>query len=226
MLRKIIFPLILGITGCAILIGLGVWQLQRLEWKEGILDSIETRLAAEPAPLKVDVNELDDEYSRVMLGGTPTGRELHVLTSGTEAGTGYRVISEFAVTDGLTILLDQGLLPLDKKAEAPLIAPMKVVGTLLWPDDQNDSTPEPDLAENIWFARNVPAMSDQFGTHPLMVVVSEATPSDPRLTPLPINTANIPNDHLEYAITWFLLALVWAAMTCFLLLRVIRSKDS
>lgn len=226
MLRKIIFPLLFGIVGCAILIGLGIWQLQRLEWKEGILDNINARLAAEPAPLTVDVSEDTHEYSRVMLGGTPTGRELHVLTSGTAAGTGYQVISEFAVSEGLTILLDQGLLPLDAKDEAPLIAPMQVTGTLLWPDDQNDSTPEPDLAENIWFARNVPQMSDHFGTQPLLVVVSEATPADPRLTPLPINTANIPNDHLEYAITWFLLALVWAAMTCFLLLRVIRSKDA
>lgn len=225
MLRKILFPLILGVTGCAVLIGLGLWQVDRLAWKQEIIAEIDNRLATAPVPLTRFVNEQSDEYSRVSVIGTPTGEELHVLVSGTEAGTGYRVISRFD-TDLGPILVDQGLLALDNKDAAPLRVQMRLVGTLLWPDDQNDSTPAPDLAANIWFARNVETMSAALDTQPLMIVASQTSPADPRLTPLPINTAAIKNDHFEYAVTWFLLAIVWAIMSLYLIFRITRQKDA
>lgn len=225
MLRKILFPLILGVTGCAVLIGLGLWQVDRLAWKQEIIAEIDNRLATAPVPLTRFVNEQSDEYSRVSVTGTPTGEELHVLVSGTEAGTGYRVISRFD-TDLGPILVDQGLLALDNKDAAPLRVQMRLVGTLLWPDDQNDSTPAPDLAANIWFARNVETMSAALDTQPLMIVASQTSPADPRLTPLPISTAGIKNDHFEYAVTWFLLAIVWAIMSLYLIFRITRQKDA
>jgi len=225
MLRKLIFPLLLGIAGCGVLISLGVWQVQRLAWKEGILAELDSRLTGAPQPFDFSATEEINEYTRVTLSGTPTGEELHVLTSGTAAGTGYRVISKFTLDDGNDILLDLGLLPLDIKDAAPLITPMQITGTLLWPDDQNSSTPDPDTTKNIWFARNVELMSAALSTQPFMVVVSTATPADPRLTALPVETSGIKNDHLEYAITWFLLAIVWAAMTMFLIFRTTRQKD-
>ncbi len=225
MLRKILFPLILGIAGCGILISLGLWQVDRLAWKQDILASINARLAADPVPLSLDVTEDDDEYTRVTLTGIPTGDELHVLVSGTAAGTGYRVISK--VQTGLgAILVDQGLLPLEAKDARPLVTPMQITGTLLWPDDQNSNTPEPDLAENIWFARNTATMAAALRTQPVMVVATVTDPADPRITPLPVNTADIKNDHFEYAVTWFLLALVWAIMTLFLIRRTTKAKDA
>ncbi|MBR2655536.1 MAG: SURF1 family protein [Loktanella sp.] len=225
MLRKIIFPLLLGLAGCGVLIWLGLWQVDRLAWKQEIIANINARIAADPQPFRTDVTEESDEYSSVTLSGAPTGEELHVLVSGTSAGTGYRVISRFETDDGLAILLDQGLLRLEDKDAAPMVAPMQVTGTLLWPDDQNSSTPDPDLDRNIWFARNVDTMADALDTLPLMVVVSQATPADPRITALPVATADIANDHLSYAITWFLLAIVWAFMTLFLIRRTLRTKD-
>ncbi|WP_375254304.1 SURF1 family protein [Yoonia sp.] len=221
MLRKILFPLVLGIAGCGVLISLGLWQVERLSWKEGVLASIEARLTAPPAPLSLDVSEEVNEYTRVTLTGTPTGEELHVLVSGTEAGTGYRVISKVDTVLG-AILVDLGLLAIDNKAAAPLVAEMQIIGTLLWPDDQNAQTPDPDLGANIWFARNIETMSVALDTLPLMVVVSQATPADPRLIALPVNTTTIKNDHLAYALTWFLLAAVWAIMSLYLILRILR----
>ena len=224
MLRKILFPLILGLAGCGVLISLGLWQVERLAWKQAILADIDTRLGAPHQPLTRFVNEAQNEYTQVLVAGRPTGEELHVLDSGTAAGTGYRVIARFETEIG-PIMLDMGLLALDNKAADPLTRDMRVTGTLLWPDDQNDSTPAPDLARNIWFARNVPAMSQALGTLPIMVVVSQTDPADPRLTPLPITTAGIKNDHLEYAITWFLLAGVWAIMTLYLIRRTLRPRQ-
>ncbi|SFS22020.1 SURF1 family protein [Yoonia litorea] len=223
MLRKILFPLVLGLAGCGILISLGMWQVERLAWKEAILADIDARLTAQPVALTRFANEAQDEYARVFTSGRPTGEELHVLVSGTEAGTGYRVIAKFE-TDIGAIMVDQGLLALDNKDAAPLLVDMRVSGTLLWPDDQNDSTPPPDLDENIWFARNVETMSAALGTLPLMVVASQTSPTDPRLTPLPVTTSGIKNDHMEYAITWFLLAVVWAIMSLYLIRRTLRPK--
>lgn len=224
-MRRIFFPIILGLAGCATLISLGLWQIDRLAWKEGILAEIDGRLAGAAGSLAFDADETSDEYTRVAFTGTPTGEELHVLVSGTAAGTGYRVISAVQTDQGPTILLDQGLLPLDDKELPPLTTAMQINGTLLWPDDENSSTPDPDLAKNIWFARNVTAMAAVLDTEPLMVIATETTPADTRLTPLPVKTADIKNDHLEYAITWFLLAVVWAIMTLFLILRTIRQKE-
>ncbi|MFT7146593.1 MAG: surfeit locus 1 family protein [Yoonia sp.] len=103
---------------------------------------------------------------------------------------------------------------------------MEITGTLIWPDDQNSSTPDPDMAANIWFARNVDTMSAVLDTLPLMVVTTTTAPADTRLTALPVNTATIKNDHFEYAVTWFLLALVWAIMSFYLILRTTRPKDA
>ena len=225
MLRKILFPLILGVAGCGVLISLGLWQVERLAWKEDVLVGINARLAAAPAPLTTEVSESTNEYTRVTVSGTPTGEELHVLVSGTEAGTGYRVISKMQTPLG-AVLVDQGLLAIENKTAAPLIVPMEITGTLIWPDDQNSSTPDPDIAANIWFARNVDTMSVALDTLPLMVVSTTSTPADPRLTALPVNTATIKNDHFEYAVTWFLLALVWAIMSFYLILRTTRQKDA
>jgi surfeit locus 1 family protein len=225
MLRRILFPLILGLAGCGTLIGLGLWQVDRLAWKNEVLAEIERRLASPPTALSLFVNENQDEYRPISLIGRPTGEELHVLVSGTEAGTGYRVISKFETEIG-AILLDQGLLALDNKDATPLVTRMNITGTLLWPDDQNSNTPAPDLEANIWFARNIETMSAALGTRPFMIVANRTTPPDPRLTALPVNTASIKNDHFEYAVTWFLLAIVWAGMSFYLILRVLRKKDT
>jgi surfeit locus 1 family protein len=225
-MRHLLFPLLVGLGGLAVLLWLGFWQLDRLEWKEGILAGIDARMAADPVPLPDEVTEAADEYRTVTFAGRPTGDELHVLVSGTQEGTGYRVISAFETEAGRRILLDQGLLPLEEKDSAPARPEMAVSGTLLWPDDVNSSTPDPNLEENIWFGRDVTAMADRLGTEPLLVVLARASALDPRIEPLPLDTVNIANDHLEYAITWFLLAAVWVAMSLYWLRRNLRREDA
>ncbi|MFT5742523.1 MAG: surfeit locus 1 family protein [Paracoccaceae bacterium] len=224
-MRRLIFPIVLGLSGIAVLLYLGFWQVDRLAWKQGVLAEIDARIAAAPIPLRVDVDEASDKYRAVSLSGTPTGAELHVLVSGTAAGTGYRVISGFDTDDGRRILLDQGLLALEDKSLAPATSAITITGNLIWPDDRNSSTPDPDLPKNIWFARDITAMAAALGTDPIMVVLNNGSGLDPRLTPLPVDTSTIKNDHLNYAITWFLLAFVWAVMTMFLITRTLRQKD-
>lgn len=225
MIRRLLFPLALGLSGVGVLLWLGVWQLQRLEWKVGILTEISARIAADPVPLAADLTEAADEYRAVRLSGTPTGAEVHVLASGTAAGTGYRVVSAFVTDEGRTILVDLGLLKLEAKDAPPALAPIVVEGNLLWPDDKSSSTPAPDLERNIWFARDLPAMAAHLGTEPVLVVLRAASDYDPRLTPVPVDIQGIKNDHQGYAVTWFLLAAVWAVMSAVLIARTLRQKD-
>lgn len=225
-MRKLLFPLALGISGLAVLISLGIWQVQRLDWKEAILADINDRMQGAPTQLPAAPDETRDEYRAVTFSGRVVAGELHVLVSGTKAGTGYRVISAFETGQGRRILLDQGLLPLDAKDAAPTLPQTDIVGNLIWPDDVNSSTPTPDLGKNIWFGRDVDAMAQALNTEAVMVVVSNMTNPDPRTTLLPVDTSGIKNDHLEYAVTWFGLAAVWAAMTGFLIFRTSRHKDT
>ncbi|MEM6408336.1 MAG: SURF1 family protein [Pseudomonadota bacterium] len=220
MTKRMIIPLIFGLVGCAILISLGVWQVQRLAWKEGILAEIEQEIAADPVPLPAEPDPEADRYLPVMLEGDFTGEELHVLFSIKNVGPGYRVIAPFNTKDGRRVLVDRGFAYTTEKDLNRSADDVALIGNLHWPEEIDSFTPEPDIASNIWFARDVPEMARQLGAEPLLIVARSETPRTPGVSPVPVTPTGIPNDHLQYAITWFLLAIAWAGMTAYLLWRI------
>ncbi len=222
-MRRIVFLLIFGLAGLGILLSLGLWQVQRLAWKQGVLADMETRISAEPVSLPQQVSEAGDKYLPVSVSGEMQPGEIHVLVSVKQVGAGYRIIQPFQVNDR-TILVDRGFVPTTAKRTERLTGPMEVTGNLHWPDEIDSYTPAPDIDENIWFARDVPTLAAVLGTEPVLVIARSQT--DPNVTPLPVDTAGIPNDHLQYAITWFGLALVWAAMTVYFLWRGRANSES
>lgn len=216
-MRRILFPLIIGLTGFAILIALGTWQMQRLSWKRAVLMQIETRISADPVPLPAAPDPGRDLYLPVTVSGSIAGEELHVLVSIKRVGPGFRIIAPLITDDGRRILLDRGFVRAEAKDAARQTGAVTVTGNLHWPNETDGFTPPPDPAANTWFARDVAAMAAALDTEPLLLVAR--TPTGPGVTPLPVDTAGIPNDHLQYAITWFSLALIWAAMTAYFLWR-------
>ncbi|MCF8484574.1 MAG: SURF1 family protein [Rhodobacteraceae bacterium] len=224
MTKRMILPLIFGLVGAAILIGLGVWQLQRLAWKEGILAEIDARIQADPVALPEAPSKEADQYLPVMLDGVFTGEGLDVLVSRKQLGAGYRVIAVME-TQGRRVLVDRGFMLEEYRAEPRPDAAAGVItvrGNLLWPDEVDGYTPAPDEKTGIWFARELPAMAKALGTEPVLVVQWAATLEDPSVDPMPVDTINIPNDHFGYAIQWFGLAAVWLGMTAYLLWRIRR----
>ncbi|MBP7001484.1 SURF1 family protein [Amaricoccus sp.] len=220
MTRRMIGPLIFGLAGVAILIALGVWQLHRLEWKRGVLAEIEARMTAAATDVPASPTEAADEYRHVAVAGTLEPGEVHVYTSAPPWGVGYRIVAPLRLGDGRRVLLDRGFVPIaDKEAPRPP-GRIRIEGALLWPDETDGWTAAPDLDKNIWLARDVPAMAAALGTEPVLIVAS-ATDDPTGPTPLPVGV-NIPNDHLQYALTWFSLAAVWAVMTGYLLWRIKR----
>jgi surfeit locus 1 family protein len=223
---RLIFPLFLGLGGAAILIGLGTWQLQRLDWKLDILRQIETRISGNPGPLPEIPDPVRDQYEPVQAEGALTGEGLYVLVSRKRLGAGYRVI-QVLETEGRRILVDRGFLPdRDRPAHQLAHGPLRINGNLLWPVEVDSYTPAPDLNRNMWFARDLPAMAQSLGSEPLLLVEAGSDPSDPAIYPMPVDTTQIPNDHLHYAITWFLLAFVWLGMTGLLVWRIWRKDAS
>ena len=221
--RRLIFPLVLGISGCLVLLGLGVWQMQRLQWKQGVLAQIGERIAEAPADLPATATEATDEYRTVKVSGNLLEQPVHVLTSQKPEGPGFRVIQPLMLETGRRILVDLGFVPETRKNDRAFVGDVTVTGSLLWPDETDSFTPAPNLQKNIWFARDLPAIAEVLGTDPILIVASETFPAlAPRLTPV---TINIPNDHFGYAVTWFSLAAVWGMMTGYALWRIRRRID-
>jgi surfeit locus 1 family protein len=221
---RLIFLLVIGLAGLGVLISLGIWQVQRLAWKQAILTTIEDRIAADPVELPQQFDPVTDKYLPVELSGTIGQGELHVLTSIRDIGPGYRIIAAFTANDGRRILLDRGFVPADRKNADRPTGQAGIIGNLHWPNETDSYTPAPDLNGNIWFARDAETMARALGTLPVFVITRKSSDPNTGVTPLPVDTASIPNNHLQYAITWFSLAAIWAAMTSYFLWRT-RAKS-
>lgn len=221
-MRRIVFPLILGLGGIAILVSLGMWQLRRLEWKEAMLADLQARLADAPGvlPAAADLDPVAQKYLPVTVAGRTTGEEILVLSGIKGQGAAYDVIAAFETSDGRRILLDRGLVAeTDRDAARPGVA-LEISGNLHWPAEADSYTPPPDPKTGLWFARDTAAMAAKLGTEPVLVVVRTAEGPAQGITPVPLVITGIPNDHFGYALTWFGLALVWAGMTGYLLWRI------
>jgi len=222
----VLLPSIATLTALAILVGLGTWQLQRKDWKEALVASLTQRLAAPPVALPPcrDWAQLgpDDEFLRVSLTATfEHDKEALVFTAGSSmrddgGGPGYWVFTPARLADGTIVIVDRGFVPegqqdAARRAEGQIAGPIAMVGTLRFPEERGLFTPTADPARNIWFSRDSRAIAATKGIDAAPFYVELESPPAPgglphvaRLTP------NLPNNHLQYAITWFGLAAVFA----------------
>lgn len=215
MLRFVV-PVLFGLIGAGVLVYLGLWQLDRLGQKEGQLAEIAARIAAAPVALPAAPDPLADRYLPVVAEGVFTGDSLRVLVSQKEIGAGYRIVEVFE-TGARRVLVDRGFVRVD--AAVTLAARGAVVtGNLHWPDEVDSYTPAPE--GELWFARDVPAMAQVLRAEPVLIVARSDTGDG--IAPLPVDTANIPNNHFGYAVQWFGLTVVWLGMTVFYLWRIRR----
>ncbi|MFK7751896.1 MAG: SURF1 family protein [Sedimentitalea sp.] len=220
-MRGILFLLIFGLTGFGILVALGTWQIQRLSWKQAILTQIESRISAAPVALPAQPHRDRDKYLPVTATGL-VADGVRVLVSVKQRGPGYRMINVFE-TGGRRILLDRGFLPIEAHTDNGRPLNVSVIGNLHWPQEVDSYTPAPE--EGTWFARDVDAMAAALNTEPVLIIAKTIDPQLFSTTPMPVDTAAIPNNHLQYAITWFSLALIWLVMTASFLWRT-RAKTT
>lgn len=216
---KMIGAIVLGIGGVAILLALATWQLRRLEWKTGVLERIEARIAAAPVDLPASPDPEADRYLAVRLTGRFTGAPVRVQSAREGLGAGYRIEQAFE-TGARRIIVERGFVPqAEPVPEAPAVE-VEITGNLVWPDEVDWLTPAPDLEAGLFYARDLPALAAELGTAPVLVVRRAGPAGGGALRPAPVGTAGIPNDHREYAMTWFSLAAVWLVMSGYLIYRM------
>jgi len=211
--RPRLWPTLLTVPSLVVLIGLGTWQLQRLAWKTDLLDRIEARMAAAPAPLPAD---LDDpaawDYRRV----TATGRfrpetTLHWVARTHDGQTGVDLITPLVRDDGTAVLVNRGWVPAetDPGAAPPPGGTVAVEGVARVPPPRGWMRPDNDPAANVWYWVDLDAMAAAAGLDNPAPVLLQAADADPDALPVGGRTrVSIPNDHLEYALTWYGLAVV------------------
>lgn len=234
-----IAPIVLGVFGVSVLCFLGAWQVERLAWKKGLIAEIEQGMLGDPVALPDKVDPEKHAYLRVAVTGRLERPEIHVLTSIKNVGPGFRVIVPMELSDGAAgpggrmVLVDLGFVPekmkniFDRPHSIRLQKRLfrdEVVGILHWPNETDDWTPPPDEGRRIWFARDVAAMAERLGTEPTLII-AQSHPDGEVPLPRPPGV-DLPNNHLEYAITWFGLAIVWATMAIFWLRSRLRGKGA
>lgn len=212
MKHRLLFLILIAVAGTGVLMSLGNWQLNRLSWKQAILQDIENRIHETPVELPVELDPQSDEYLAVTFQADLTQEYLRVLGGLKNIGAVHKIIAPVDLCDR-RILVDLGYVKIDDAVDIDLAGTVRIIGNTHWPEETDNYTPAPDPKTNLWFARNVDLMAKHFGTEPVLIVAKDIHPAISGITQLPVDTAGIPNDHLHYAITWFSLAAVWAAMS-------------
>ena len=231
---------VLTLCGIAILCGLGTWQLDRKVWKENLIETLTTRLARAPQPLPPrdawprQVPEAN-EYTRVSFPAEfLEGQETLVYTPGSPLrpdvkGPGYWVFAPAQLAGGSIVLVNRGFIPLERKDPASrpggaTQGSVEIVGVMRWPEARGLFTPADDVAGNVWYVRDPKAMAaaKTWATAASFYIDQEA-PVPTGGLPLPGKLSiALPDNHLQYAITWFGLALALAGVYTTWLVRRLR----
>ena len=232
---SLIPPAVVALAVAAGLVSLGVWQLHRLAWKEALIRTVEERTVAPPVPLppRADwaaLKPADYEYRRVSATGTfDHAEEVHVYrplvsARGPFHGVGDVVLTPLHLASGGTVIVNRGFVPNERldpatRAAGQVRGPVTVTGLMRSPQERNGFTPADDTAKNQWFTADPGAVAKVYGIDDAApFVVDEDAGQAPGGLPQGGETVlDFPNSHLQYALTWFGLALalvgvfgVWA----------------
>ncbi|MEJ2123750.1 MAG: SURF1 family protein [Alphaproteobacteria bacterium] len=229
MWRKLAIPFFMTLSGVTVLIGLGVWQLERREWKLGLIEQLNARIHAEPVSL-ARMNELwqeqangDAEYTRVHLSGRFLHSEERYLYAAKNGKQGWDVITPLISASGEVVLVNRGFVPENRRdpvtRKAGLLAgTVELKGLVRASERKTWFTPDNDPAANRWFWSDIPGLIASLKRKEAaravpFLVEAEAGPLIPGGWPKGgVTRLNLPNNHLEYALTWFSLAVAFAVI--------------
>ncbi len=223
--RGVLVPTLAALVAFAILLSLGLWQVERKAWKEGLIANLEARLAAAPVALPPPKDWLrltpdDDEFLRVTFPAKfENDKEGLVYTIGSSlrddaGGPGYWVFTPARLADGNFVMVNRGFVPEGqqnpaKRPDGQIAGPVTLVGVLRWPEKPGLFTPAEELRLNLWFSRNSTAIAAAKGITAAPFYVELESPAPPGGLPhVGHLKPNLPNNHLQYVVTWFGLAIV------------------
>lgn len=218
--RPTLGPTLLAIPAIVFMVGLGVWQVERRAWKGDLIETRRTRIASPAVALPATPDLAKTEYRRVRLRGRFLhGREMYLSGRSWRGRLGYHIITPMALSAGGAVLVNRGWVPLKLKLPATrqagqITGELTLIGYLRAEPAKGRFSPDNAPEKNFWFQIDLPAMTSHAKlqtTRTYYVQAAEPTPPGGWPKPVPIRL-NLPNDHLKYAITWFLLAAAFAAI--------------
>lgn len=229
--RGLFVPSLATLIAFAILFALGTWQLQRKAWKEELIGTLTRRLTAAPVALPppaqwASLQQDSDEFTRVKFRAEYVpGKEAVVWATGSALrddvkGPGVFVFTPARLASGETMAVNRGFVA-DQKPTGATARPaaalgvVEIAGLLRWPEPQAwELTAAYDKGAQLWFVRDHLAMAQESGWSqiaPFYIEREGQEPADGLPPPGPLKP-NLPNNHLQYAVTWYGLAVVLLAV--------------
>ncbi|MFZ2997726.1 SURF1 family protein [Sphingobium sp.] len=205
------FPVALTLVALALFVSLcalGVWQVERLGWKRNLIARVDARIHAAPVAAPANAHE-DDAYRRVTATGTFLHDRSALVQASTVRGAGYWVLTPLRQSDGRIILINRGFVPPESRTryDRP-IGMVRVTGLLRLTEPDGGFLRSNDPAADRWYSRDVAAIA---ATRDLPAAANYFIDAQaaPRPGTLPVGGLTVirfPNNHLQYAVTWFTLA--------------------
>ncbi|MDX0957179.1 SURF1 family protein [Sinorhizobium medicae] len=219
---------VLVLAALAVLVALGTWQMQRLQWKEALIGAIAERRSAPAVPLE-QIEAMaaaggDIDYRTVHASGIyDHGRERHFFATH-EGRTGFYVFTPLMLADARALFVNRGFVPFEKKDSSKrsegLVAGKVTVNGLARPKlsgKPSSLVPDNDPAKNIFYWKDLGAMANSTGISSDRVVPffidADAAPNPGGLPVGGVTQFDLPNNHLQYALTWYGLAAALVAVS-------------
>jgi surfeit locus 1 family protein len=214
------FLSLLGIILFVGLLGLGTWQVYRRAWKLDLIARVDQRVHAPPvAPPRPaqwpNVTAASDEYRHVQLTGTLLNDRATRVQASTDLGVGFWLLTPLQMHDGSVVLINRGFIPPDWKpgTSSDPTNPVTITGLLRLSEPHGRFLRANEPAANRWFSRDVQAIAAARGLSRVApyFVDADASAAGSHGDEEPVGGLNVisfPNNHLVYAITWYLLALM------------------
>jgi surfeit locus 1 family protein len=208
------------------LVSLGVWQLERRVWKLALIAQVDRRLAAAPVAAPGPEAWLrigkDDAYTRIVLHGTLQNDRATLVQAATELGAGYWVMTPIATNRGFTVLVNRGFVQPERKGQAAvgLSGPVTITGLLRVSEPKGGFLRTNDPSADHWYSRDVAAIAAKRKLRQVAPYFVDADArSEPGWPRGGLTVIAFPNNHLQYALTWFAMAAVLAFMSLRVALR-------
>ncbi len=216
--RPLLWPTFFALPALLVLLALGTWQMQRLEWKNDLITSFESRSSAAPMNLPaLDAVSDDMEFRRLLLVGEFAHDKEVLMTGRTyEGNAGFHVVTPFTLADGRIILVNRGWVSEayskpDSRDFAQIEGEVSLDAIVRFPGKKGYFVPENDAERGFWFT----LVPSQIAAHlklPEQAITSfyaaSIRTSDVITLPIAARTKlNLRNSHLSYAVTWYGIAL-------------------
>lgn len=208
----------------AVFVALGTWQVQRLFWKLDLIARVEARIHAHavPAPSRAQWNAVSaekDEYRRVTVTGVFEHDKTVLVQAVTERGAGFWVVTPMRRQDRSTVLINRGFVPSDRRdasERAQGAGTIEVAGLMRTSEPGGAFLRSNDPANDRWFSRDVAAIAASKGLDDVApyFIDADATSVSGGLPIGGLTVVQFRNNHLVYALTWYVLAMMSAAGAC------------